>query len=83
MNKVLKNPIYPRQRSQEGLKEWNYKAPSYDNRTSDSIRAGNDYGVGFTNPIGLEKASGIDAGPIPFGCKAFSPKEVMREDISG
>lgn len=84
MNKILKDPIKARQKTQDGQKEWSYKAPSYDNRTSCSISAGDNYGVGFNAPLGKEKAGPITSGPIPMMSKAFSCDMVMkREDVQG
>lgn len=84
MNKVLKDPIAPKQRV-DGSYPFEYKAPSYDNRTSSSISAGNDYGVGFRTPIGKDKPRSLDAGPIPQEAKCFSPDEIFYggEDKKG
>lgn len=73
----FKNPISPRKR-EDGAYPFEFKAPTYDNRTSCSISAGNDYGVGFTTPIGLTKARSITNGPIPQQAKAFSPYEIFE-----
>ena len=65
----FKDPIAPKQKKREGQKEWSFKAPSYDNRTSCSVSAGDDYGVGYKTP---QKA------------KMFSPDGIFsHEDISG
>ena len=83
MAKVLDDPIAPRKK-ENGVKEWSFKAPSYDNRTSSSIPAGNDYGIGFRTPVGKVKASGMDAGPIPQSTRQFSPDEIFKtEDRKG
>ena len=84
MNKVLKDPIAP-QVKQDGVYPWSYNAPSYDNRTSSSIPAGNYYGVGFRTPVGKEKAGSIESGPIVQKSHAFSPNEVFYggEDKKG
>lgn len=76
MNKVLKDPIAPKQKK-DGDYPFEFKAPSYDNRTSCSISAGNDYGVGFRVPVGKEKAGSIESGPIPQKASAFSPDEIF------
>lgn len=86
MNKVLKDPIAVKQKVNETQKEWTFNAPSYDNRTSCSISAGNDYGIGFRAPVGMEKPRSIDAGPIPQQAHAFSPEEIFygkSEDRKG
>lgn len=77
MKAPFKDPIAPRQKKRDGQDEWSYKAPSYDNRTSCSVSAGDDYGIGFRTPVGKEMASGMESGPIPQSAKCFSPDEVM------
>lgn len=73
----FKDPIDPHKR-EGGVYPWDFKAPTYDNRTSCSISAGHDYGVGFTQPIGKEKARPITDGPIPQQAKAFDPYEIFE-----
>lgn len=79
MNKVLKDPIAPKERV-NGRFEWSYKAPSYDNRTSSSISAGNYYGIGHRTPVGKESAGPMKSGPIPQESRCFSPDEVFYGD---
>jgi len=84
MNKVLKDPIAVKIRQNETQKEWSYDAPSYDNRTSCSISAGDDYGSGHRNPIGSKQSTPMKSGPIPQESHCFSPDEVFRgEDKKG
>lgn len=84
MSKILKDRLAPKERVNETQKEWTYNAPSYDNRTSCSISAGDNYGIGRTNPIGKESAAPMSAGPIPQESYAFSPNKVMYgEDKKG
>lgn len=73
----FKDPIAPQQRK-DGAYPFEFKAPTYDNRTSCSISAGNDYGIGFNQPIGKETARPITAGPIPQQSKAFDPYEIFE-----
>ncbi len=83
MKKPFKDPIAPSQKK-DGVREWSFKAPSYDNRTSCSIPGGNDYGIGFKTPIGKERASSMKSGPIPQESKCFSPDEIFyHEDVKG
>lgn len=82
-NKPFHDPIAPGERN-NGVFDWSFKAPSYDNRTSGSIPGGNYYGTGFRTPTGKFTASNIDKGPIPQTTKQFSPNEIFRsEDIKG
>lgn len=76
LEKVLHDRTKPRKK-EDGRPEWSFKAPCYDNRTSCSISAGNDYGVGFNQPVGKEKASDMSAGPIPQDSYCFSPDKIF------
>lgn len=76
MNKVLKDPIAPKQKK-DGDYPFEFKAPSYDNRTSCSMSAGDDYGTGFRTPLGKEKARSLSEGPIPQEARCFSPDEIF------
>lgn len=74
--KILADPIAVKKR-ENGKFEWSFKAPSYDNRTSCSIPAGNDYGIGHREPVGKFKASPLTSGPIPQSAHAFSPDMIF------
>lgn len=80
---MFKDPIRPRKKAREGEKEWDYKAPSYDNRTSCSITAGDDYGVGFRTPVGKNNASGPASGPIPQRAFSMRAEDVLKGDVEG
>lgn len=56
MKTGFKNPIAAKEKK-HGDRPWSYKAPDYDRRSSHGISAGDNYGVGFNQPIGLEKVS--------------------------
>lgn len=84
MSEAFKRPLRPHGKWQSGQKEWSFKAPSFDNRSGESVSAGDSYGVGFRTPVGTHEAKGYGEGPIPFEPKCFSPEEVFEhEDISG
>lgn len=74
--KVLRDPIKPSKRV-DGRTEWSFKGPCYDNRTSGSIPAGNDYGVGFKTPVGMKKPGSMASGPIPQSSTKFSPDKIF------
>ena len=83
MAKFTDNRIAPRKKD-SGKYPFDFKAPSYDNRTSDSISAGNDYGVGFNQPFGKMKASGMASGPIPQKNDFMNGSAYIRgKDIEG
>ena len=79
MKKILKDPIAPKEK-EDGDNRWSFAAPSYDNRTSCSVSAGNYYGVGFRVPLGKEKAGSIESGPIPQQAACFSPHEIFKDE---
>jgi hypothetical protein len=83
MNKVLKDALAVK-RKQNGDYPFEFEAPSYDNRTSCSMKAGDDYGTGHTNPVGRFAARPIKEGPIPQESHSFLPKEIFEgEDRKG
>lgn len=73
----FKDPIAPQKRD-DGAYPFEFKAPTYDNRTSCSISAGNDYGIGFKTPVGSFKPRNIDQGPIVQESKCFEPYEIFE-----
>lgn len=88
--KALKDPLHPKkvERGQDYKKGplplEEFKAPSYDNRTSCSVSAGDDYGIGHRMPIGKEKASNLTSGPIPQHSYSFEPEHIFdKEDKKG
>ena len=46
---------------------WDFTCPQYDQRTSCFVKAGTNYGVGFTQPIGHEGNAKQRVNVIPFG----------------
>ena len=78
MAKQFKDPIEPSERK-NGYFAWSFKAPTKDQATSGCISAGDSYGVGFRTPVGKEKASSMMNGPIPFGRREATSKEVIDE----
>lgn len=83
LNKPFKDPLAVKEKT-NGRPEWSFKAPSYDNRTSGSIPAGDYYGVGRRQPTGKFKDGPMSSGPIPQSTKQFSPNEIFTyEDKKG
>ena len=71
--KPFKDPIAPRERKTSS----NYVAPSKEGATTGRFMpAGDDYGVGFRTPIGKEKASSYEKGPIPLKTECFDPDKM-------
>ena len=83
MSKVLKDPDKVKVKT-GGKYPFDFKAPTYDNRTSGSISAGDYYGVGIRQPVGTEKYSGVESGPIDRKSECFSPDRIFKgEDKRG
>lgn len=83
MKNSFDNPLAPKKKV-SGKEPWSFKAPSYDNRTSGSISAGDNYGTAIRAPIGKEKVSSLSSGPLSTKSKCFSPNEIFsHEDVSG
>jgi hypothetical protein len=87
---MFKDPLAPKkvergQVDRKGpLKPGEFKAPSYDNRTSCSVSAGDEYGIGHRTPVGKEKPSSISSGPIPQKAFAYDPYVIFdRQDKEG
>jgi hypothetical protein len=78
MAKFTDNRIAPKKK-ESGKYPWDFKAPSYDNRSSCSIAAGNDYGSGFAQPVGKFKASSIKDGPIPQESNFIKAKDYIYD----
>jgi len=85
MPKVLKDPTraksiqrgHKQEAENSSLANGEFRAPAYDNRTSCSVSAGDNYGVGFRTPVGKKSASGLESGPIPQKAYAFSPDRIF------
>jgi hypothetical protein len=71
------DPIQPKER-ECGKYPFDFRAPTYDNRTSCSISAGHNYGIGYRTPDAPMEAREITNGPIPQKSKAFSPYEIFE-----
>jgi len=83
MKKILKDPIAPRKRV-NGQYPFSFAAPTKDQATSGNLPAGDDYGSGFRQPVGKEKAGSMASGPIPQSSKCFSPDRIFYgEDKKG
>lgn len=66
MKTGFKNPIEPKE-SKEVKSPWDFKQPTYDERTSCYVNAGSHYGVGHKCPVGhTSKPKSYDS-VIPVG----------------
>ncbi len=79
MPKPFKDPLAVLSKK-DGKSPWTFDAPSYDNRTSESISAGNDYGMGRRTPTGKFEAAPMSQGPIPQSSMCFFAREYIRDE---
>jgi len=68
----FKNPIEPRERKSS---EW-FAAPTKEGATTGRFpgqmtACGDNYGVGFNQPVGKEKASNVSSGPLSVKTQCF------------
>jgi hypothetical protein len=76
MKDVFKDRHEPKKRKQEG-EPWSFKADSKDRAISGSLYAGTDYGIGFKQPVGKEKAGGY---AIPLGCRRMDTSKMIDHE---
>ena len=82
-NKVLESRNAVKKKV-DGTWPWTYNAPTKDVAHSGCLSAGDNYGSAVRQPVGKDKASGLDSGPIPQASKRFSPDEIFYgEDKRG
>ena len=62
----------------EGKTPWDFKCPSYDQRTSNFVNAGTHYGIGHKQPVGREGNPEPKAAVLPTGRVS-----TMRDDDKG
>lgn len=73
MIKFYENPHAPRKRQSS----YDFAAPTKEQATTGRFMcAGDDYGVGFRQPSGKEKASGLEDGPIIMKSSCVDPNEL-------
>ena len=70
---MFKDPISVKERKADKT----FVAPSKEQATTGRyMSAGDNYGIGHRTPVGKDKASSIESGPIPLGCKRVDPNEI-------
>lgn len=72
---MFKNPIAPRER--KSTKE--FKSPRYDNRSGPEMfmAAGDNYGLGFKQPVGKMRGGSVGDNPVPMKKLASPPSSVV------
>lgn len=74
---MFENPIAPRVKEKSKKSPWNFEAPCYDERNM--ISAGDNYGVGFRQPVG-RKGNPIENSPVlPMGKARTMQDDGMKE----
>lgn len=73
MADMFKDPIAPKERKTSK----DFAAPPKEKATTGRyMNVGDDYGVGYRTPVGKDKATGIESGPIPMKSKCVDPNEI-------
>lgn len=72
----FKDPLAIKDAPKKEKSPWDFTAPPYDERSSCFISAGDHYGVGHKQPVGLHKAGNSHA--VPFG-----RPETLKSDETG
>lgn len=68
----FKNPLAPRERQTSST----FDAPEKEEATTGRwMQAGDNHGVGFRQPVGKFKPSGMSEGPIPQHTKCMDPND--------
>jgi hypothetical protein len=63
---MFKDPI-ARRKGKEKETAWDYRCPTYDERSSCYVNAGSHWGLGFRNPTGHKNAPKTRVETLPFG----------------
>lgn len=76
MKKPFKNPIEPREKK-NGIFPWSFAAPSKDQSMSGTLSAGDNYGVGFNQPVGKKQASSVNESVVPQKSFRVNPNDLI------
>lgn len=75
----FKNRINPSKRESSAT----FQAPDKEEATTGRFMpAGDDFGIGFRQPVGKMNASGMDSGPIPQSNKCMNPDDVKFHGLT-
>lgn len=74
---MFKNPIAPKVKEAKKKSPWNFEAPCYDERNM--ISAGDNYGVGFNQPVGRKGNPKQHVDVLPMGRPKTMQDDNMRE----
>lgn len=74
---MFKNPIAPRVKEKSKKSPWNFEAPCYDERCM--ISAGDNYGVGFNQPVGHTGNPKNEVPVLPRGRPKTMQDDNMKE----
>lgn len=79
---MFKNPIAPKIKKEKKKSPWDYRCPTYDERTSCYVNAGSHFGIGFKNPVGHTEKPKTRVPTLPFGRVAtMEVDEVPRQNL--
>jgi hypothetical protein len=80
------DPIKAKVKKQKGQNPWDFRAPSYDERTSCYTDAGTHYGIGHTNPVGHTGPVKQRVPTLPYGHRLGmqtdeAPRKMLGEEF--
>lgn len=79
---MFKNPIAPKNKEKKKKSPWDFRCPSYDERSSCYVDAGSHYGVGFDNTVGHESKPKMRVPTMPFGrMSTIEVDEIPRKNL--
>lgn len=79
---MFKDPIAPKIKKKEKKSPWDFRCPTYDERTSCYVNAGSHFGVGFNNPVGYKQEVKTRVPTLPFGrVSTMEVDEVPRKNL--
>lgn len=79
MSKVERDPIAVKKKV-NGAYPWDSTPLPKDIAHDGFLTQGHDFGVGHRQPVGTEKCSPMESGPIPQKSMCFSPKVIFQND---
>lgn len=83
MNTGFHDPIKPKVDKSKFPSPWDYRAPSYDERTSCYMDAGTHWGVGYNQPVGHTGNPKERVPCLPFGrVNTMETDEVPRKKLN-
>jgi hypothetical protein len=80
------DPIAPKVKEKKEKSPWDFRCPSYDERTSCYMNAGRHYGIGHRQPVGHDGNPKMRTPVLPYGRPAtmqvsHAPPISLQQDM--